>query len=238
MLTIEGLNSAARAPDRLKAVINWENVTDRPKSDAENELRITNAERYSALAKDEIESGFSHVSEQAIVMLWGALEVLVYDYVVWWLQLKPALLTDERFSRHSIKIQIGHFLQLTPKAQLEHLIKELARNGNEKTIIDRLESCFSRIDQGAEIKEPTKRTLIEMYAVRNVIVHRNGIIDARCANTLATVYTSQPLPAIGTRVTTNPDEFARYEDAVREYVVLIINRHRKAGGKYPDESGQ
>jgi len=78
MLTVTGLNSAAKETDRVKAVINWENVTDRPKSDAENELRITRAEQYSALAKDEIESGFSHVSEQAIVMLWGALEVLVY----------------------------------------------------------------------------------------------------------------------------------------------------------------
>lgn len=238
MLTVEGLNSAARAPDRVKAVINWENVTDRPKSDAENELRITRAEQYSALAKDEIESGFSHVSEQAIVMLWGALEVLVYDYVVWWLQLKPSLLTDERFSKHFIKIQVGHFLQLTPKTQLEYLVKELARNGNEKTIIDRLESCFSRIDQGSEIKEPTKRTLIEMYAIRNVIVHRNGVIDARCANTLATIYTSQPLPAVGTRVATTPDEFFRYSAAVREYVMAIIERHRKAGGKYPEDLGK
>lgn len=131
-LTIEGIKFAAITPERLKAVIDWENVSGRPKPDSENQQRIERAEQVSAIAKQEISSGFSQVSEQSIVMLWGALEVLVYDYVVWWLQLKPSLLADERFSKHFIRIQIAQYLQLSPKAQLEYLVKEVAKTGSEK----------------------------------------------------------------------------------------------------------
>lgn len=81
------------------------------------------------------------------------------------------------------------------------------------------EGLLRLIDLTGPVEDETKRTLYELGQVRNVIVHRASIADRKLVKACPWLNLSP-----GTKVVVTSTAFARYVNAVQDYLVALLSR--------------
>lgn len=173
-------------------------------------------------AEVEVERGFPLLHAHSLVGLWGAVEVLFEDVLVAWLVNKPQLLGHSSFRK--IRVPGAQFTLLDKEEQMRVLARELQRSQaiNQKRGVDRFEALLEPLGIGGTVDKEVKQSILEMYHVRNIIVHCAGVADRRIAEDCPWMKIN-----VGELVPINGQVYSRYSHSLTQYVVSVVHSARR-----------
>jgi hypothetical protein len=216
VLCMNGISTITKTVPLVKALMDQS-----PNIDSDEKEKSVNKARIRAeLAQSEIDKGFPLLHANTLVGTWGALESTIIDFLIIWLINEPTALKREEFSK--IKIILAEYETLEAEERMRFLINELERSlrSKFKDGISRFEAILSIFDLSGEVDENIRKTLYEMFHIRNVIVHRASIADRKFIKACPWLGYS-----IGDSVRVSHDDWSqRYLPAVVEYSAQIIER--------------
>jgi hypothetical protein len=237
-LTVDGLSVIARHAPRLEelyAKLRRANEQCRLKAppeirdfyeDKENEGVDEATREASALAQVEVDEGFPTLHRQVALSLWSSLEWLISDLLANWLANEPNALSIE--SVRKVKVSIADYENFSGMDKYYYLLSEIERDTKSELRqgVNRFESTLQVFGLAGNVPENIKRDLFEFGHVRNVLVHRNGVADARFVLACPWLNLSAGQP-----VTVDDARLKRYIHAVTEYVGLLIGRLKSHFGQ-------
>jgi hypothetical protein len=170
----------------------------------ESTLTAENMERYRAsaeLAKAILADKKDMIAAHTLIGFWAAVEVLVEDLDVSFLAHDATLLLSDRVG--DVKVAFRDFELLSKEDRIRAVLPLLQRRQSREEAP--FEGQLELIGLSGPIPAPTRTAMREAWQLRNVIVHRRGIADARL-------------------VALCPQLDNRYTEAIVEYVRLIGER--------------
>jgi len=169
------------------------------------------------LARAEIESDLPLLHGAATVLIWGSLEAAFRDFLVRWLVKHPsARLVPEL---RNVRVRVAEYESFEGEDRMRYLVNILERElaASLKPGTGRFECLLSPFGISPQVSEDDRRSINELAAVRNVIVHRAGIADDRLLKLCPWLSLK-----IGDTVLVGRVTFERYVRATSEYAVAII----------------
>lgn len=189
--------------------------------DYQDKIRV--AEEEASLAQTEIDKGFPVLHKFAVVALWSWLEHFVKDFVALWLQNRQEPLKRPPLSK--IKIRLGDYIQLSKAEQAGYLVELLEQEiaSPLKKGVTRFESLLEPFLPGSPLPEGCAPAIFELQQVRNVIAHRNGLIDRRLKSACPWIKgrVGQPVKVTG-------EMLNRYSEATSQYLLEVLYRAGEA----------
>lgn len=182
-------------------------------------LDIAGAAKLERAAQEEIRNGFQLLIAHSVVALWAALECTIPQVCAAMIYNNPEILKEEKFEKIKLPIQL-----ITSRRSFDlfaNIIEELERNLSAKLKIGvgRFESVLDQIGLGGEIDDRTRRDLLELSQLRNLIVHRFGKVDKQFKIRCKWINVK-----VGARIKLNIDDYFRYQLAVANYSSIIAKR--------------
>jgi hypothetical protein len=141
--------------------------------------QVNQVREIEKIALEEVDADFPLIHSAATVLLWGALEAAVRDFLVRWLVKYPDARKAPDLAR--IRVQVGDYEVLEGESRMRYLLNLLEREigATLKPGAGRFDSLLKPFNIDPRLDDKLRRDLNEMAAVRNVIVHRAGIVDQR-----------------------------------------------------------
>jgi hypothetical protein len=187
------------------------------------------------LAADEVAADLPLLHSAASVLIWGALEAAFHDFLVRWLFAYPAARLVPEFT--NIRVRITEYESFEGEDKMRYLAGILERElaAALKPGAGRFECLLKPFGIRPQVAEDQRRDLSELAAVRNVIVHRAGIADARLLQLCPWLKLK-----VGDPVVVGRETFLRYVDAASSYAASLIESARLASKafKAPDAAAQ
>lgn len=214
------------------AISEMEGLPDLTQALCEPAADVERANTIAAIAEREHASGFATLFHFATVFTWGALETAIRDIVVNWLFHVPESRQHEKIRR--LRIPFSEYEALDPKDRIRYLVGLLENDlgANLKPGVGRFESLLNEVGLGGSVGEDLRRDLLEMGAVRNVLVHRLGVIDDRFVGLCPWYGVS-----VGERVSVTRDVYyGKYRKAVFQYAASVARRVRGQLRPAPDQN--
>jgi hypothetical protein len=189
-LTIDGLNMIIHhheflvlGGERIKQLTaEVESVGGKVQIDEAEEARRTEnqkrAKERADLAAREVSSGFPVLHSQQVVFLWGAIEAVVEDVLGAWLKNENFVGREQKLRK--IKISVSDFSMMNDSERNYHLVSELRRELKQghRSSIEVFELILHLFGLKGAMDPGLKRNLIELEYVRNVLLHRRGVVDS------------------------------------------------------------
>jgi hypothetical protein len=178
-LSIRGISQLQNAGAIGKAIINSSIALEQPLNLEEAEYYRAKLNELAELAKEEVADGFPILIGHSLVAIWASLETMISDHVARQIQQNENLLEKDIFK--SIKIELAVYERLEKEDRIQYLINEITRKRSVdlKNGVDKFESQLEIIDQSSEVNKHLKETLYKLSKLRNLVAHRNGIVDGR-----------------------------------------------------------
>ena len=122
-----------------------------------------------------------------------------------------------------LKIPYGEFLAIDEETRAAYLTDMLERalQSPVKRGIGRFETLLSPFGLNGEVESDLRKTLFEMQQVRNVLVHKLGVVDSKFRRDCP--WFDVPEGAV---LQVSAEMAHRYSHAVGDYLVVLINRVR------------
>jgi hypothetical protein len=222
-ICVEGGFAYAQNAKRIVEILN--RSKDR-ENDPVFKSKMKRAESLEEFAKVQGESEFSYLYCLVSLRLWSILETFVKD-----LSREMLLAFPELQSIESLSQLTGPLLPFLMCSQSEQaaIILELLESklrGMKKEIgIARFESRLEHFDLRGTVNPIVKRTLLELWAVRNVVAHRNGVADSRFMESCPWFGAS-----LGKQIVISDRQFRRYDLASFWYILEV---YRRLAVKFP-----
>lgn len=183
--------------------------------------RLERATRDAEFAEREVTSDFPFLHAQAVVALWSYLEALTRTFVSAWMEHKPGAFAVPEVAR--LKIKVGEYENLPHEERcafiFDLLEQELVTARREG--VTRFEALLAPFDLSGPVPEQVGRAIFELGQIRNVLVHRGGVVDKRLAMACPWL---DALP--GTQLGVTSAMLGLYFEAVHKYIVILIDRVR------------
>jgi hypothetical protein len=130
-------------------------------------------------AKEEASRGFPYLHSIAIVRVWSILEVTVDDLVRRLFRTPNVLPAGGVIAK--MEGPLLPFINASPEDRAELMFIALKQKLSValKPGVARMEELLEPVGLHGQINDAVRRLLLELGAVRNVLVHRNGITDKR-----------------------------------------------------------
>jgi len=217
-ISLVGLDAVNKMPFLIQVL---KNTKTNKKEVEELNRRLEVANKHAAIVETERKSGFHTLYSHGVVSMWVGLEALVGDIIIAFLVNKPELAKVKPFC--DVKLTLGEYRTMS-ESELSHaLFREIERETKAifQSGINKFESILRTV--GLDGKVPSKRAknLYELHNVRNVILHRAGIVDSRFR-----VNCPWRREKIGSRITVNAKDYKRYHDSAGAYLLELIQRTR------------
>jgi hypothetical protein len=233
-LTIEGLKSIihqheimvmgdARIEElRLKVLQAGGTLKKTEDAEAKEKNKERNRKQAKARAERaqrEVSNGFPVLHSQHVVSIWSAIECFVEDVLVAWVANDPEFMQSERIQK--IKIPLADFDRISESERKYFLISELQRDQSfsRRNEIEKFELLLALAGLSGNIEAEIKRDLIELGHVRNVLLHRRGIADAKFVQACQWVKVR-----VGAHVQINSTTVERFVFAAVSYAESMRNR--------------
>jgi hypothetical protein len=184
-------------------------------------------------AQTEVEKGLPILYGQGSIWMWGYLEAFIEDLTVFCLDNDPSLMSIDNVKK--IKVPIAQYDALSPKERKYFLLETLERDLQSafKQGISRFENLLSIFGLGGEVDETIKKDLLELSSIRNVLVHRRGLVDRRLVECCKWLNLS-----VGETVQVKSVDFNKYSLAIAVYAGIVYRRvviHFRGDTKRIDE---
>lgn len=173
-LTERGIRHVIRYPDVI-AALEMDNESD----ETESKPQLEDAKKMAELGRSEIVNDFPLLRSHALIGLWGALEAMIEDLAITWIQYNPSLLDEPKIAK--IKVPLAEYRKMDEQDQLSFLVSELQRDlGSDlKGGVNKFESLLNVIGIGGPVDKRVRDVIFEAQNLRNVLAHRAGIADRK-----------------------------------------------------------
>jgi hypothetical protein len=185
------------------------------------------AQSNQQFAQRQFEQGFPYLFGFAALRLYSILEIFVEDFVLRLIENNQSI--GEMPIIRKLQGPLVEFLQSSSARRAELLFNLLINDLNVplKAGVGRYEAVFNAIGLGGPVDESVKKVLLELSEVRNVIAHRNGIIDAKFLRNCPWFKAN-----LGDTIRQTHLQFRTYFNAILWYFYEI---HRRENIVYPTE---
>jgi hypothetical protein len=232
-IVLAGMTQAGSAVDWLLISREAANVLHRPDpfaSEEEFERHRDDAKTLEDFAKDQANRGFPLLFSIVSIRLWSILEVMVDDFVRR-LVLSPESLPPDSIL-HKIKGPLLPYVNASPEAKSEIMTAALKQELGAalKPGAARMEELLRVFGLAGSINEIVRRLLLESWAVRNVLVHRNGIVDKRFLEVCPWLRYSE-----GGSITLTRNQFRMYSLSAEWYIAEMCLRISRKFSVWTDQ---
>lgn len=221
-LSSRGISMVRSAPDMVEALIKFKDLEN-----DEGEIKKLERARVEAkLAASEIRQKFPLLHSWAVVSAWALLEALSKNVVALWLKRKPSLRQIEEIQR--LKIKLGEYENI-PASERYLYIAELLESASSAGVqngVSRFEALLKPIGLSGEVPKQLKIIVFEFGQVRNLIVHRSGVVDRSFLSSCPWI----KVP-VGRKFKISPERWHAYLSAIDSYVALLVCRSGEYFGK-------
>jgi hypothetical protein len=192
--------------------------------------RLKKAHDDAEFAQQELDAGFPLLHAQATVSLWGGLESLIRLFLVEWLRNEPDAMRVMQVQK--LKIQLGDYESLSNDEKPYYILDLLERDFQFplKQGTGRFETLLGIFGIVGTVNEDIKKNIFEMNQVRNLLVHRRGIIDRKFVVTCPWLDVR-----VGDLLKVSSRDFERYSNSVLDYVLELMLRVGVHFGKSREE---
>ena len=175
--------------------------------------------RLGEFSKKEKTRGFSFLFGLSSVRVWTILEAMIGDYLVTLIENENDLL--ERESIKKLKGPLIEFAAASRGQQAEYLSDLLIQDlkAKLKPGIGRFETILNEIGFGGGVNPHVARILLELSQLRNIILHKNGRVDARFVE-----FCPQKNVKTGEEILISENDFGLYYNASFWYVIEVFKR--------------
>jgi hypothetical protein len=215
-LSMRGIRILCNQPQMIEAMQKVERLQGKSTISSE---QIARANAESQLAIAEVRNGFPLLHAQASISLWGTLESLVRSLLI-------SILAKCAESRSlpelkKVRLSFGDLEDLTGEDRYNYVLDLLedSLKTRQKPGIARFEELLQAFGLSGTIEPEIKKTLFELYHVRNVLVHRRGIADARFAKACPWMNVTP-----NERLQIEHNSFLRYHETAMKYITQIVQR--------------
>lgn len=141
--------------------------------------RLKSTEQLAEVARREIDEDHPLLNALATVYCWSILDSFIRDYLALWITRRPSSRKVEPLQR--IRIYFGEYESLNPHERNHYIIGRMAEElgVNRKHGLYRFRLLLEPFGLSFKLSNNLERDLIELQNVRNIIVHRNGLVDRR-----------------------------------------------------------
>lgn len=174
-------------------------------------------------ARHEVADGFQRLNSQALVALWGGLEVLVEDLFVAWIAEHPESLNQETFQK--LKVPLADFLRSDEEGRRRSLYQSYVAtlSAGRGLGVTRFESILLPLGLAGTVEADVAEALYELHITRNLLVHQGGRVDARFRQSdLGSRY------EVGDKIYLYATQFRNYMASVFAYAHLLGERVRNS----------
>lgn len=179
--------------------------------------RIAEAEAFEANAKAEIEADHPVLHSAGTVLIWGALEASFRDFASRWLERHPECRRSPLLK--NLKVRLVEYDSLEGEERMRYILGIIEREvgATLKPGVGRFECVLEVLGIAPRLNADERKSLSELAAVRNVIVHRASVADQRLLDLCPW------LPwRVGEPVKVSKTLFLSYVDAASHYAANII----------------
>lgn len=225
-LVVRGVRGIEKLPPLAKALHSLDSkAVLRDDEKRTLDLRLTQAEEAARFAREEIANDFPFLRSALAILLWGALEAAVDDVVVEWLRVDPRSMMARGLS--GIRVPLAKFQAGTDEERIRLLLAEVIRRKRAefKPGIGRFEAILQVAGLSGEFDAARKRDLLELSKVRNLLVHRAGVVDRRFLDDCPWIDVR-----LGSTLRVSGDRSHAYATAASEYALELVQRVRVRSG--------
>ena len=192
------------------------------KDDTQERQRAEQAERFG---QEQASKGFPYLWYLASVRLWAILEVAVDDMALD--ALNRLDLIPPSSLLHTLEGPLLPFAGATADIRaslLLELLEEKCRS-RFKPGVSRFEAVLDPLGLGGPVNDDVRKILLELSQARNLIMHRNGIVDKRFAEACPWIGAADgsPLPLV-------ENHYMMYGLATSWYILELDRRLRVREG--------
>lgn len=174
-VSAEGVNMMTLSAEVAKAA-----VKIRGDSDTDHiRKNLDRAEKASIFAASEVDSDHKILHSFAVVALWSWLEHFVKALAAEFLESSKSICESTLLSK--IKVKYIELSSLRKHEQSYYIIDVLDQEvlGSYRRGVTRFNSLLEPFGLSVKVSSAVERDIFELQQIRNTIVHRNGIADAR-----------------------------------------------------------
>jgi hypothetical protein len=217
-ISLHGFNFVTKRPELTERIIRL-NIEGGQEVTAEHKSILERERKDAQFAENEIKNDFPFMHDSALVAAWGSLEAAIEDVAVAILLNEPKAFDKDEFMK--VRVPLSTFETLDREDRVRFLIGEVQRpqTAGGAPGVDSFEKLLQLFDLSGNVEEDVKKTLWEMNHMRNIIVHRDSHADSRFVRACPRLTAK-----VGDRLGVNYSQFARYSDAVVEYVKTLLRR--------------
>jgi hypothetical protein len=227
-LCMRGIGMITSMPQSLTALTRLQELADESDKGPEiTECEVDLAKSLSALAQREISSDFAILRARSLVFVWNGLESLVKDILRDWIVNKSEILAREPWA--SQKVRIGEYEPLDVEQRAAYVVELIDQSigGPMKQGISRFENLLAMVCLGGSVGDELRKSLFELQQIRNVLVHRSGIVDRKLCDSCPWLQLK-----IGDPLVIGRKQHYKYANAVGEYVLELVFRTGEAFGAH------
>ncbi|MCH7580782.1 MAG: hypothetical protein IIC91_00210 [Chloroflexi bacterium] len=226
----QALEALAETDEMLREAFQLENVDEEAASHGEeaHEDPLADARRQAHLAQEEVEKNFPLLHAQAVISLWGSLEALIKNFLGAWIGNEPTARESQIVRK--LKVPLWQFDDMSPDERNLFTVELLEREVNStlRQGVTRFEAVLELFDLGGKVDEAVGKDIFEMGHVRNVLVHRRGMVDRRLLEACPWLEAK-----VGETLQITHQDFGRYYMSTTRYFFDVYNRVRKHFGEAP-----
>jgi hypothetical protein len=224
-VALTGMHDAAQGTRLIELTQKTLEAIKRPSlftSDEELREHVDKAKKLENFARSQATSGFPYLFSLAIIRCWSIIEVAVDDLVLALLARPDHIPPDGILSE--IKGPLLPFLNasLDERAELMAIALKQKLATALKPGAARFEELLGPFGLAGTIDDSVKRLLFELSAVRNVLVHKNGVADKRFVEACPWINCKQ-----GVKISPSYSHFHMYLFASGWYVNEVSLRTRR-----------
>jgi hypothetical protein len=189
---------------------------------------ICNLENLKREIHRDIENDFPQLSSSFATALWTIFEVFSKDLAIFWVQAFPHKVTLKK-PKAAVEVLLDELVNIAhARDRLAWTIcGRIMKDTNHDSDIRRYEYLFNVLGLSSpEFTESLINKLIELEAVRHLIVHKSAIVDQkfkmRCKNKKECPET------IGEVFLVSDKRIRSYRDAIQSYMEVMANKVRAA----------
>jgi hypothetical protein len=216
-LSVRGISSIRAMPQVIRAIAKAEDDHAHPTGKRLTDL--ANATKLAELAQQEVDAGFPLLHEQAAISMWSSLEATVKECLAQWITREPSAKQKDKLKK--IKISYADYESMAPDDRAYYIVDMLEREvaAPFKQGVTRFEVLLQIFGLDGPVEENVGKTIFELNAVRNVLVHRRGIADRRFVEACPWLGLT-----VGERLKVDRVAIARYGEATSKYIYTLILR--------------
>jgi hypothetical protein len=183
-------------------------------------------EGFQRDANAQKEQGFSLLHATFAVNLWATLEALVEDVLIALFKAVPETLNRDCLQKTQIPLALYESLSGDDRLQLLLYKLQDQKRSEAKNGVNRFEVVLEEFDLAVVPSDETRRALIDLMHVRNVILHRGHLVDRRFVEACPKF----GLKA-GEKLTLKDEHINGYVKAIAEYGQGLMDKCYKVYGR-------